>query len=128
MRHFLIASLFAMLLLLPGCGDLLSMHPLATPATQIFDKSLIGQWTCVDKDCKGTVLIRPNPAPKDSYDIVWIPGEADGLSFKLTVWRAPDLNSVTDASTPADLYETMANEAFKRFMKKYLATLFVDKP
>lgn len=57
-----------------------------------------------------------------------IPGEADGLSFKLTVWRAPDLNSVTDASTPADLYETMANEAFKRFMKKYLATLFVDKP
>ena len=84
MRHFLTASLFALLLLLPGCGDLLSVQPLATPATQIFDKSLIGQWTCVDKDCKGTVLIRPNPTPKDSYDIVWIPGEADGEALRLT--------------------------------------------
>ena len=56
-----------------------------------------------------------------------IPGDADGLSFKLTVWRAPDLNSLTDTSTPAELYETMAGEAFKRFMKKYLATLFVEK-
>jgi len=57
-----------------------------------------------------------------------IPGDADALGFKLTVWRAPDLNTLTDASTPADLYETMANEAFKRFVKKYLASLFVEKP
>ncbi|MES1178640.1 MAG: hypothetical protein ABUL62_30240 [Myxococcales bacterium] len=57
-----------------------------------------------------------------------IPADSEGLAFKLTVWRAPDLNSLTDSSTPADLYETMAGEAFKRFMKKYLATLFVEKP
>ena len=84
MRRFLSAGLFAVLLSLPGCGDLLSVQPLATPATQIFDTSLIGQWTCVDKDCKGTVLIRPNPVPKDSYDIVWIPGEADGEPLRMT--------------------------------------------
>ncbi len=57
-----------------------------------------------------------------------IPGDTDSLGFKLTVWRAPDLNTLTDTSTPAALYEAMANEAFKRFMKKYLATLFVEKP
>lgn len=56
-----------------------------------------------------------------------IPGDAEALPFKLTVWRAPDLKSVTDTSTPAELYETMASEAFKRFMKKYLATLFVER-
>ncbi len=57
-----------------------------------------------------------------------IPGDPEALSFKLTVWRAPDLKDITDTSTPAGLYESMAGEAFKRFMKKYLATLFVEKP
>ncbi|MET0794277.1 MAG: hypothetical protein ABW061_22330 [Polyangiaceae bacterium] len=56
-----------------------------------------------------------------------IPGDPESLGFKLTVWRAPDLTAISDSSTPAALYEAMAGEAFKRFMKKYLATLFVDK-
>ncbi|HEX3777013.1 MAG TPA: hypothetical protein VHV51_21215 [Polyangiaceae bacterium] len=55
-----------------------------------------------------------------------IPGDAEPLPFKLTVWRAPDLRAVTDTTTPADLYETMASEAFKKFSKKYLATIFVE--
>ena len=57
-----------------------------------------------------------------------IPNDSDGLGFKLTVWRAPNLSTITETSTPADLYETMAGEAFKRVIKKYLATLFVEKP
>jgi hypothetical protein len=55
-----------------------------------------------------------------------IPGDTEPLTFKLTVWRAPDLRTVTDTTTPADLYETMASEAFKKFSKKYLATIFVE--
>lgn len=61
---------------------------------------------------------------KISFDI---PGDSDAQSFKLTVWRAPDLRSITDESKVADLYEGMASEAFKRLTKKYLATLFVEK-
>ncbi|HET7543526.1 MAG TPA: hypothetical protein VFK05_26820 [Polyangiaceae bacterium] len=56
-----------------------------------------------------------------------IPGDSEPLLFKLTVWRAPDLRTITDESTPAVLYEAMATEAFKRSTKKYLATLFVEK-
>jgi len=58
-----------------------------------------------------------------SFDI---PGDAEPLVFKLTVWRAPDLKTITDASTPGELYDAMAGEAFKRLTKKYLATLFVE--
>lgn len=59
-----------------------------------------------------------------SFDI---PGDSDSQVFKLTVWRAPDLRSITDTSTAPELYEAMAGEAFKRLTKKYLATLFVEK-
>jgi hypothetical protein len=55
-----------------------------------------------------------------------IPGDSEPQTFKFSVWRAPDLKSVTDTTTPAELYEAMAAEAFKRFDKKYLATLFVE--
>ena len=55
-----------------------------------------------------------------------IPGDNEAQTFKYSIWRAPDLSSVTDASTPAELYEAMATEAFKRFTKKYLATLFAE--
>ncbi|MEO8903643.1 MAG: hypothetical protein ABI488_15280 [Polyangiaceae bacterium] len=55
-----------------------------------------------------------------------IPGDADSLTFKLSVWRAPDLKAITDTATAQDLYDTMATEAFKRFTKKYLATLFAE--
>jgi hypothetical protein len=55
-----------------------------------------------------------------------IPGDSEAQTFKFSIWRAPDLNSLTDSSTPAELYEAMATEAFKRFTKKYLATLFAE--
>jgi len=60
---------------------------------------------------------------KASFDI---PGDNDPLLFKISLWRAPDLKSVTDTTTPADVYEAMAQDAFKRFVKKYLATWFVE--
>jgi len=56
-----------------------------------------------------------------------IPGDPDPQIFKLSVWRAPDLKMITDTSTAADLYDTMSVEAFKRFTKKYLATVFAEK-
>ena len=59
-----------------------------------------------------------------SFDI---PGDPEPLVFKLTVWRAPDLRTISDKSNAAELYEAMASEAFKRLTKKYLATLFVER-
>jgi len=56
-----------------------------------------------------------------------IPGDTESLVFKLTVWRAPDLRTITDTSTAAELYEAMAAEAFKRLTKKYLASLFLER-
>ena len=76
--------LLSALLLLSGCGDLMSVHPLATPATVVFDAGLIGQWACSNKECDGTALIRTASEPKDSYDIVWIPREADEEPVRLT--------------------------------------------
>jgi len=55
-----------------------------------------------------------------------IPGDSEPLVFKVSLWRAPDLKSITDSTTPADVYEAMAQDAFKRFDKKYLATLFAE--
>ncbi|MBI5085579.1 MAG: hypothetical protein HZB13_13385 [Acidobacteria bacterium] len=71
------------MLLLSGCGDLLSVHPLATAETAVFDAGLIGEWACSDKDCKGTALIRAASVEKKEYDIVWIPGDADDETLRL---------------------------------------------
>ncbi|MBI5281591.1 MAG: hypothetical protein HY858_07925 [Candidatus Solibacter usitatus] len=71
------------MLWLAGCGDLLSVHPLATAETTVFDASLTGEWACADKDCKGTALIRAASVEKKEYDIVWIPGDADEEALRL---------------------------------------------
>ena len=70
--------LLALLTMLAGCGDLLSVHPLAT--TGVMDGTLTGEWICAEKDCKGSVLVRPE---EGYYDIIWIPGEADGEPLRL---------------------------------------------
>lgn len=74
---------FALLpfLLLPACGDLLSVHPLATPATTVFDAGLLGEWQCAAKDCKGMALVREGA--NRVYDVVWVPGEADGEPLRM---------------------------------------------
>lgn len=56
-----------------------------------------------------------------------IPGDNEPLPFKTTIWRAPDLKAMGDTATPGDVYEAMAEDAFKRFDKKYLGTLFVER-
>ena len=56
-----------------------------------------------------------------------IPGDTDPLIFKHTLWRAPDLKAVTSESTPGELYDAMGQETFRRFAKKYLSTLFVER-
>ena len=70
--------LLALLTMLAGCGDLLSVHPLA--AKGVMDGTLTGEWICAEKDCKGSVLVRPE---EGYYDIIWIPGEADGEPLRL---------------------------------------------
>lgn len=46
--------LVVLLTLMPGCADLLSVHPLTTAETLTFDESLVGKWECAAKDCQGT--------------------------------------------------------------------------
>jgi hypothetical protein len=70
-------------LLLAGCTDLLSVHPLATAETSVSDPGLVGQWTSADKDSKGTALIRTGSDQEKEYDIIWIPGEADDEPLRL---------------------------------------------
>lgn len=70
-----------LLLLLGSCGDLLSVHPLATKANTTLDSSLLGEWQCVDKDSKGMARVRMGVG--DEYDIIWVPGEADGEPLRL---------------------------------------------
>ena len=54
-----------------------------------------------------------------------IPGDAEPLAFKLSVWRAPDLKAVTDSSTPAELpggcAPDLEDHAARRTSARYLA-------
>jgi hypothetical protein len=100
--------MFAMfvMLLLSGCGDLLSVQPLATAETAVFDAGLTGEWLCMDTNCKGVgLLIRAGSAEKKDYDILWIPEDSeealrlkgqlvkvgDRLVFDLVARMRPDL-------------------------------------
>ena len=83
MRVLPILFAMAVTLLLSGCGDLLSVHPLATAETAVFDAGLTGEWSCADKDCKGAALIRAGSAERKDYEIVWIPGDADEDALRL---------------------------------------------
>jgi hypothetical protein len=80
--------MFAMLLL-SGCSDLLSVQPLATAETAVFDAGLTGEWLCMEsgpgpsgKSLEGVALIRAGSAQKKDYDIVWLPGEGEALRVK----------------------------------------------
>jgi hypothetical protein len=70
------------MLLLSGCGDLLSVYPLATAETAVFDAGLTGEWLCADKDCSDVALIRAGSSQKKDYDIVWIPDKGEALRLK----------------------------------------------
>ncbi len=106
MRVLLFVCAMVLMLLLPGCTDLLSVHPLGTKETTVFDEGLTGEWSCTDRDCKGIALIRAGSAQNKDYDIVWIPGEEDDeplrlkgqlvkvggrLVFDLVTTRRPDM-------------------------------------
>jgi hypothetical protein len=83
MRLILVAAGAALLVLLAGCVDLTSVHPLATPETVTFDASLIGEWTSGDKDDGGKAFIRAAPGGAKAYDIIWAPDEADEEPLRL---------------------------------------------
>lgn len=62
----------ALLVVMPGCGDLLSVYPAGEGVRESW---LDGRWECADKDCKGTAYVRAGAGA--DYDVVWAPGEAD---------------------------------------------------
>jgi hypothetical protein len=79
MRALLLIFAMFVMLLLSGCGDLLSVQPLATAETAVFDAGLTGEWSCADTNCKGvSLLIRAGSAEKKDYDFLWIPEDSEG--------------------------------------------------
>ncbi len=91
MRALLIVLAMVLMLLLSGCSDLLSVHPLATAETAVFDATLTGEWSCGDEakkggldrsDVQGVALIRAGSAEKKDYDIVWLPDAGEALRLK----------------------------------------------
>jgi uncharacterized protein YceK len=83
MRALLLIFAMAVMLLLSGCGDLLSVHPLATAESVVFDAGLTGEWSNAGKDDAGVALIHAGSAQKKEYEIVWIPGDADEDALRL---------------------------------------------
>ncbi|MBL8241770.1 MAG: hypothetical protein JNM66_30380 [Bryobacterales bacterium] len=75
--------LVALITLMPGCADLLSVHSLATAESLTFDESLLGEWECAPKECKGTAYLRADAAARKTYDIVWVPGEGSDEPLRL---------------------------------------------
>jgi hypothetical protein len=56
-----------------------------------------------------------------------LPGDSDPPSFRQSVWRAPDIKKLeTENATAEATYDEMARDAFKKFMKRYLATMFKE--
>ena len=88
MRALLFVFAMVIMLLLSGCSDLLSVHPLATAETAVFDAALTGEWSCAGgrKDSlttfNGVALIRAGSAEKKGYDIVWLPDEGEALRLE----------------------------------------------
>ena len=111
MRAFLFLFAMAVMLLLAGCGDLLSVYPLATPETAVFDAGLTGEWACADKDCSDVALIRAGSTQKKDYDVVWIPDKGETLRLKGQLAKVStrlvfDLVAVkeTDLAIPAHFF------------------------
>lgn len=78
MRTLLFVPAMVLLLLLSGCIDLLSVNPLATAETAVFDAGLTGEWLCADQVCDGmAVIIRAGSTENKDYDTLWNPWGAD---------------------------------------------------
>jgi hypothetical protein len=73
----------ALALMMTGCTDLLSVHPLSLPGDLAFEATLIGEWVNVDEDGTATAMIRASTAQARVYDILWIPPEADEEALRL---------------------------------------------
>jgi hypothetical protein len=61
------AAVAAMAMFATGCGELLSIHPLATKDNSIFDSALIGVWSDGDD-----LLLRVTEDKPAAYDILWM--------------------------------------------------------
>ncbi len=77
MRTPWVAAIGVFAILLTGCGDLLSIQPLATKDNAVFDSALIGVWSDGDD-----LLLRVSEDKPAAYDILWM-NTKDGDKVKL---------------------------------------------
>ncbi len=73
----------ASLVMLIGCVDLMSVHPLATNETTVLDTTLVGEWVHSDEDGVTVAWIRQRSPSSKDYDILWIPAKPDEAPLRL---------------------------------------------
>jgi len=57
-----------------------------------------------------------------------VPEDGEPLEYKYSLWRVPNAKILEqEGTTVADVYEKMASDAFDRFVKGFLATIFPAK-
>lgn len=83
MRKISCIAVMAGLSILTGCVDLMSVHPLATNETAVFDPALVGEWFHSDEDGVTVAWIRPGAPSSKDYDILWIPAKPDEPPLRL---------------------------------------------
>lgn len=66
MRAPWVAALGVSAILLTGCGELLSIEPLATKSNTVFDPALLGVWTDGED-----LILRVTEYKPAAYDILW---------------------------------------------------------
>lgn len=77
MRTYYLVLVLTGLTLLTGCTSLLSVFPLATAETQVFDEGLLGAWTNQDQD---VFLIRRGEG--QAYHVTYAPKDGSPLQFE----------------------------------------------
>jgi hypothetical protein len=98
MRLLQLVLVGALALSTTGCGDLLSIEPLATKDNTIFDPALAGVWTDGDE-----VILTVKEDKPAAYDILWIAakeGEKVQLKGRLVQLGDHRIFDVTPADPP----------------------------
>ena len=81
MNALWLAPLLAGTLWTTGCGDMMSLEPLATKDNTVFDAALLGTWT----DNEGTLCVvrQLDKVDNKAYDIAWVNSGSTGDKIRL---------------------------------------------
>jgi hypothetical protein len=114
LRTLSLCLVLIMATFLAGCGDLISVEPLATDSNSTFDPTLLGTWS--DLDVSSSVIVYVREGEKRSYDILWLDiqnGEATHMQARLAQIGGQRILDMTSASGSNPVF-TISGHAFVR--------------